>query len=427
MGTYIGILFFVIHVICGMKSKQQGFFLFMFFSFICPVMKVGSLELSYDILGTVVLFFLILFHDKMKFSLKLSWELYLYFAVLVLSTILARTFQNGNMNWGSLLGIGRLIILYSILIKYCKAEIVVRAIYASTFVNAVVMMAQYISPSAANWSYELFAKESSQSLAYSVEIGMLNRLTGTFSNTFPVAFFMLTVITMGICYYGMTKRKMNLAVSLLAFCCGIMSVSKTFLIGFPMIIVLFFVLSKVLKRKEFSFFKVRNIITIILIGVAVAIFWSIKDRLRMGDTFEYYINVIFSGDIFDSRYGDTGVTDAAFQVFQNNWLFGVGSTTVNNEFLGDSQYIGILHDTGVIGMFFILCLLLQLAIKAIKMQDLVCSILICVIIILSFAGTTIFSTQGIIFLTFISVSLKNRKVIKEDQRYLISSSLQEMG
>lgn len=83
---------------------------------------------------------------------------------------------------------------------------------------------------------------------------------------------------------------------------------------------------------------------------------------------------------------------------------GVGSTILEEEFLGDSQYFSVLHDVGIIGGIIVVTYLLKQFVIAYRKRNIAVAILMALTIVMSIAGTTIFGNGGIVLLAFVELS-----------------------
>jgi hypothetical protein len=337
----------------------------------------------------------------------------LYFLLLIISTFISMLFQGSIINYIIAFGYIRLILLFYFLQIHCEKEILRKAVYSVVVVNFVVMLLQYFSDTAALWSYELFAKSSSQALGYFYQIGTMGRLTGTFSNILPAACLMLFAFIIALSHYceNHSESKKNIFVILLALICGGLTVSRTFIMGLPLIVFSWVFFSKVFHNKEFDIFRGKRILPVLIIAIFVVAVVLFKDLLRMSNVINYYLENILYGQLFASRYAESGVLIDAIDVIKDNLLIGIGSTKLHSEFIGDSQYITILHNTGIIGLVVIISMFINYTKRLISARSVSGLTVIVLIVALGFAGTTVFSTVGIVLLTYVSMCVQERSVI----------------
>ena len=410
LSIYLGLGIAVMNMLVGIINLQKGLYIYLLLAFVCPTIILGNQQISYDLLGFFAVCVLLFFNSKKKKTRPLIRHMGLYFFLLFISTLISVLLKDSTINYISVLGYARLILLLYFLQLYCEKETLRKAVYNVVVINFVVMLLQYFSDTAAIWSYRLFAKSSSQALSYYYSIGKIDRLTGTFSNILPVAYFMLFAFIVSLAHYceKNSETKKDLFVLFFSLVCGGLAVSKSFILGLPLVIISWIVFSKVFHRKEYDVFRGKRVLLILIIIIFIVASVILKDSLRMSNVINYYLESVRSGEFFASRYNESGVLKDAIEVIKDNWLIGIGSATLHSEFLGDSQYITILHNTGILGLMIIISMFISYARRLIHLKSVPGLTAIVLIMAVGFAGTTVFSTIGIVLLSYVFISAKEK-------------------
>lgn len=221
----------------------------------------------------------------------------------------------------------------------------------------------------------------------------------------------------GIEYLSKNKFKRAIFLILLSSINGILSLSKTFIIGSLVFLALFVLLlifkcnrKKTEKSNYLDFtFNLRNVKLIAVILAILLIFNFSMDTLQKLTNlpFSFYFRRIFYEPqlIYGSRYmrgylpEDTLLT---YKVISQNLLLGVGFTSIEGEFIGDSEYILTLHNSGLLGLLLKILSIVFLLFISFKYKSRFLLSLILVIILVSFAVPVINSE---IFLSIICISI----------------------
>lgn len=404
MSIYLGILLLTINLLIGIKKLQSGLFCYILLIFVSPTIQLGVAKVSYDLLGFIVLFIIVLFHSKEIVNKKINVSMSAYCMILSVSTLIAFAFYGANVNIISFLGQIRCVLVLMILASYCEIDTIKRAIYTIVPINALIMICQYVSPTSHIWSYQLWGKESAGAIRYFYEVGRMDRMLGSFNNVFPVGYFMLFACIVALDNYCVRHYRRDFGILALSFGCGLMTAGKTFMIGVPFALIMWLIAAHCWRKKEYYLVKKRNIIVVFsaFIGFLAVIFSS--NHLKFGGQFRYYASTILKGTFLQGRFGESGAVNGALSVFKQHFLMGVGSTVLEEEFLGDSQYVSVLHDAGIIGGIIVVTYLLRQFVIAYQKREIAVTILVVLTIFMSIAGTTIFGNVGIVLMSLVELS-----------------------
>lgn len=104
MSMYLGVLLLVVNLLAGTKKLQWGLFCYIVLIFVSPTIEFGTMRVSYDLPGIMVLFLIVLFHSKEIVNKKINVFMLLFCMVLSASTFISIVFYGGSANiisfWG---------------------------------------------------------------------------------------------------------------------------------------------------------------------------------------------------------------------------------------------------------------------------------------------------------------------------------------
>lgn len=419
MSATIGIVIALINGAVFLLNRERGIALYVVLAMVSPVVYFGSLTVSYEILFFPLLLILYFF-GKNRFVLRgESLAFFLYFTVYLTATLFSSVVHSCPVVYSMLFGTLRLIILFILF----SNELSLRNAYTTIIktivcINAVVVLIQYINPGSASLFVDLYAKDSATALLVFEQTGVMSRLTGVFSNVVPAAFFNLVAFVVCVASFRRKPDVWSASCIVFSVLCGILTSSRAFWVGLPCLCLAYWVLIKIYRDKntaktgrKLSIGRFFGFAGIILVA-ALLVFWLFianqGGQLEIWYRLNYFTNTSLL-DFFNSRFSeDTGVTLDAFRVFLDNLVIGVGATTPNGEFLGDSQLIALLHNSGIVGTMLIFGILAHQLVFHVRRKSIVSILILLVIIVISMVATTVFSFFGIITLSYVSLNLSQR-------------------
>lgn len=224
---------------------------------------------------------------------------------------------------------------------------------------------------------------------------------------------------------------------------GLFAFSKTVIIGVWFLLISLFIF--LLINKDFMYKKkLKKIIKIVIMTFGVYLFVCIfASSIGLGSFVRYYFFQASNlGTAMDSRYGNilesntsstfssgtslnsyiitntpiynssTNSSDIAndgnlkdaFEVFLEHPILGVGANPINGEFVGDSEYISILHNGGILCFLIYALFFLALLIKRFKEND-IKSILVLLVLGMGCFSLPVFSLACTI--PFLAYVIKN--------------------
>ena len=356
MDFRFAILIILVQLILLWKHFRTGLLFYILASLTFPNIHILGKIITYEIFNFPFIFLFGIYWKKVNLNNN-NIILYAYLILLTSSSLISSIFRHIPVGWIAILGVLRFIILFTFMQKCKLTKDNIRNLFASVIlINLIVSIIQLTMPSTVDLFYNFYYKDSFPILQSVKKMGFFTRAFGTFGTPVKVGFFSLITISYFLQTY---KNKLtDFLIILLALLLGLAALSKTFIIGFPIILILFTISKFNIKRA--NIFKT----TIIIFTFGVVIIYTINYLRNNGFYIDYYLKFIFDPmDAFNTRYGsgsDSGLLSTTFDVIKNNILTGVGTTQVENEFIGDSTYVKILHGTGIIGIIlFILFIALH--------------------------------------------------------------------
>lgn len=308
----------------------------------------------------------------------------LYLVAMLLSTgsVIVGWLVNGNPKASDIInftGIGQYILgtyLFSRLIatfNLKKDEVIVKGIKWILGLNIIASIVEI-----ASWKIgDLFIR---QFYAYTGKEGPINveatrasfvRVFGVFYSP-SVLGVMSLVISTYILFTIIGKNKIILEYAVL-YCCavalGLLAFSKLAIIGIPLVIGISIVYITIQERKINVLKIILKMCAIMLLPYIIVI--SLQWCLGYHGPVKYYYRTAFNiSKAMESRYANIdeafdeasndesnnktsnddkkeGIVSSATQIFKEHPIIGVGPAPIKNEFLGDSEYIGVLHNGGL--------------------------------------------------------------------------------
>lgn len=211
-----------------------------------------------------------------------------------------------------------------------------------------------------------YSSESRTTIQSMEQMGTFLRLYGL--NYSPVMLGFKSLLSFGgtlfytLMPHDATENRKATLVAALSFINGILSFSKTFIFGFLICVIAYYIYSILHESRELSRAGMRSIhvmLACFLIMFVVVAANASELQIATGLPFNYYFSKIVHAprDAFASRYRYQLVppdTQLTYDVIQEHPVLGVGLTSVFGEFGGDSEYLGAMHDGGIVALIFTL-------------------------------------------------------------------------
>ena len=355
IGNAIAAILLLILIFIGVKDWKNGAVFYIIFSMISPHIHLSDVILSFEIVSFFPFIGILLIKNRKIFTLYSKWKhrqlLWIYVLLVFISSLLSMISNSVNFPFIALFGHVRVVfIIYVLQALYEKdpSSQIDKIITPVLFINTLVAIVQLLIPNSVELFYDFYYKASLTPLKEVLRIGYFNRAYGTFGTPVSLGVFSLFSFAMYLGFY-FEKRPVKLLVIklLLSAIIGVMALSKTAIIGIPVMLILGFVLSLtgVIRLNNKKIF----VIPFILTGVGYIL---TRILMKLNLTIVHYLRFLYKPfDALSSRYNtDSGILTGTYEVISENLIFGVGPNEVNGAFLGDSMYIVVLYTTGILGI-----------------------------------------------------------------------------
>lgn len=379
MGAILCALAIVLTFFLGLLFRvRTATVAYLILAFTCPNLFVAGHIVPYEIAAfPVVLFVFSLTRSclKMPIGHYIADTAYLYLLVymflLVFSTVVSVTTGTGRFIGAvPVAGVLRMLIVVLLLAHLLETRHFDLVLLAVLAINSVVVVFQFLEPTSVPLFHQFYFKESLTPLGSFLKRGYFTRFPGTFGTPTDLAILSLLSFSW---FFGQTlsKRptKKMLAGIVMSILCGIVTVSKTSLFGIPLMFafgVLFFsgrswLVSATNPRYRINLhhFIIRSAIVVFAVVFVVGMFLYVAERspeLRRYFSFlDDYQKIV--ARVFETRLGSESREGAlldTWRVFLQNPVMGIGFTKAGDEFTGDSMYMNILHNSGVMGAILFL-------------------------------------------------------------------------
>ncbi|NLL65182.1 MAG: hypothetical protein GX239_05170, partial [Clostridiaceae bacterium] len=446
------------------KRYDFGFVISFLYLTTAPVFELGSLSINSSYLLTALLAILFVAELILKRQ-RLPWHAPIYgFAFIMLIVVVAYTIgylQHGTASYKSFamaifgeINVIVLVFLLTLLLLNLDRDRLKRtfgsAIGIFLIINIGLVIYQKVNFVGAYRFMDEFyvSNHRFKPLFMMWRADGFDRVMGSFFS--PVLFgATLLLIVAVLLSYVVTHKFSKITVLatvgiMTSSVIGILSFSKTFMLGVPLIFLVAVVIL-LFNRRERSV-RLGRLGILFLLTVAVYGFVYIALPEHMVNVKNYYYGFLLKpfGSL-SSRYegisestvnniakeevtsGHEGIATDAFGIFKMHRFFGVGPVPIRGEFLGDSQFIVTLHNGGLVaaGAYFIFYF--YLFVQAFKAQDLMRILVIAVLAMGSFASTMLTLPSTLPFIALlIYLSSPRCPIFSEFNRRLEMSQKKDM-
>lgn len=335
-----------------LRRPRDGVLAYVLLAMLLPHPSVAGVTVAYEILALpAVLLAALVKRPRLRFP-KFHLMLGAFLCLVLLASIVGTTAYGTEFDAIRFQGLVRFLVLLGLFRELLDREGIERTLLIVVAVNAAVGFAQLVLPGSAQWTYDLYGRESQVVLErYSID-DAIPRASGTFSS--PVILGCVALTALAIAWARMISGAAGRHARLLlaAGLAGIASLTKSFLLGAPLILAGGFAVLALSGGRRVRF-RPRAVLlgvaaTAVAIGAAV---WAALYLDDLGLNVGYYASYLVNPtDALATRYGAGGMLETTMDVVRRNPLIGVGVTKVRGEFLGDSSYILLLHSTGALGV-----------------------------------------------------------------------------
>ena len=404
MNNIINIVAVAFLLYAMIKDMKKGCLIYILLVYLCPVFIVGSSRLSFDIITFPLLFAVYLLNSKFKIIIcnRLK-ELFLYLFVYCILTFLTGIVYKGDFSIITAYAIFRFIITVLIIMNVWAADIIknfdkaMSIIMSVEFVCSITQMMNIVD---VRIFYNLYYKESLAPLAGQLKMGYFNRAYGTTGS--PIILGGMAALAFTFYLHAYLSHVQNVSFPLpkliISVLCGLLALSKTAIISIPIatIVILVININKIGVR---TFFKVIGFLGCIIIFVLGVSNWLSSQ----GFAVKYYLSFLSNPfSALNTRYGSgSGNLTYAINTIKDNPIIGVGNAKLNNSFVGDSVYIVLLYETGIVGFFVYFLSYIRAFIINIKKRNKLSIVLFIVFALISFGNALQVSYYIILYVAVI--------------------------
>jgi hypothetical protein len=416
MPGWIGLIVIAANFVVALRKPKAGVWIYLVLIFTLPHSQIVGRSVSYDILGFIPLLISVLFvnENKIKNPNLLYVITPLYPALMVFSTWISSTFYGFSIEPLLLFGVIRFCFLLYIFIEILDEKYIYNALIIIVGINFFTCLYQLYNPQESiDLFYRLYGKETHAVLEGYYDSGSFARPTGTLLS--PVDVGVLVIISYSICLHNIFKRGgrfKNYATLILIIATGIVSLTKTALLGIPLL-TLFFVVASFVTLRPRSIYKVRikatnifvySILTLSLVWVVYSIY-NFMQKSGYGYQIIYYASFLVDPlEAFESRYSERGQLGETIDVSLRYPFFGLGATRAQGEFLGDSTLIRVIHATGIFGLLVHISIYLYILYTIVYKSDIAKILVLSSIFMSGFALFTFYTKYGAVVLSYCLIS-----------------------
>lgn len=358
MPVALGVCLAAANAVLALYRPKTGFVCYVVLALLLPHVPIAGRAITYEILAFPAVASAVVVRVGRIRTPAVHWVL-LGYLVLVLSATIGSVWRHGaEVEWIRLQGLIRFIVLLALAAELLTRSRVKRILMTVLVANMVVAAIQLANPGSVAVFAELYGRESQTVLQRYAEHGALIRPTGTLESPINLGAFALLSLAVGYAdiLRGKASRLHCWLLVVLSMMTGVLSLTKTFMLGAPIV----FATGGLLKSYEsaqsiaagrhgMAYRRISRNAGLLIFTAGLAVMVGLE-LYRRGMPIATYVGALVNPeDIFESRIGLAGSLHGAISVISDNWLFGVGMTFPRGEFLGDSSYVDILHDVGVVG------------------------------------------------------------------------------
>ncbi len=413
MSPIVTISVFIVLLVIAWRNPQRGLLLCIVLGLTFPLTKLGSMSLAFDYLVFIVLC-VIYYRIPAKGKNRYNKYLVIYFLLLLFSTLSSTCLiQSSVLQMIAIIGTIKYLIIYKLITELqFNPKVFENALILTLIINIVVVLLQIITPNAAEWTYAFYSKGEGSALEGLESTGIIRRTYGTFANSAPFGFFITLASTVLFKSYYTTGKTIYLVLILGAAIAGLFSTSKLFILMFPVVLITFLLFNGYIVHISTNSTSIYAIIVVaigLLLGGYIVVNYLINDVFSA--QFEYVFERLLAGGIsssFESRYEEEGAVVDMLRVFYEYPIFGVGSTVVNGEFLGDSSWVLILHHTGLLGTFIISIFYFRQILTALRLKNRYAIMLVIMFIASGMVTNLLFAFAPMIYFSYLHSLLTNQ-------------------
>lgn len=399
----INIIFLLLILRYGVKKIKTGIIIYCVGIFIAPVMRVGGLDLSFDVWCFPVITAIYIIarrNEPLRINERTAPLLPYFFVYLTISLISAIIYECG-VSVATLYAIIRFIVTIGVIIDLWRGETVIfadKVLGVVLFVNMIFSIIQMTNIVSVKAFYDLYYKTTMVPLKTQLELGSFNRAYGATGS--PVILGGIAALAYAFYFSlfvcGRYEIKKHLPKIIACVVCGVFALSKTAILAIP-IITIYTLFMCMLTGEILSNKRLLHIISTLFGGgivLIIVVLWMQQKDFAIS----WYLK--FLTDPFaalETRYNSSsGILAGTMKVIGEHWLFGVGNASFEGVFIGDSTYVVLLYQTGALGLITYLFPYCVVLFSSIMKKDIVKSSVVVVFFLIAL-GSALLSCWFIVF------------------------------
>lgn len=360
------------------KTKSDKLFITLLFLplFIYPTIQIGSARISS--LYYVCVCYLILVLICRKKNLSITTASYIGIALLILCCYILGWASNGVGGIVvPIIGFAKflpIIMAMDLLLNHTEQNALLqgfqKALDISVCIDFIVALGQIFQPTVTSTitDYFFYNDETINFSDVLLNEGFSSRIYGIFNHPSTQAVFCLIVFSFYLT--RMKERSINRLFFIISIFMGLASCSKTFILGAPIILILWFIIN---FRKIVN---LRIMVAVTLIALfCLFVFVNFDDIMNYIRSFNpvlaYYLNYLKSPiEALNTRYSiGNGNLSPMYSIIENHLIIGVGPNAISGEEVLDSAPLVILHNGGILALVLFLILFVSLLRKSLKYKQ----------------------------------------------------------
>jgi hypothetical protein len=370
----------IILCLLWISKKSTLFYSFLLsLIFFIPAFSIGNTRISGSYIWVALLLFVFLLNTikthKVMFPSGALFYIFTFAIILsisLFSEIIVNILNSEGIyslvgNIKNVTGFAAFTLVFCLL----NTEELIKVLYYGMLIagvlNLIAVLSQLFFPNSFMFFYKLYWLPSNTPLESTMQIGGFVRAFGTFSSSVLLGAVSLLVFSMGLGLFVWRKDRKWLLIDVLWLIIGLFSLSKTFLAGFSIIFLVSLSISLV-HRRDFLRKNLTVLAFILIIFVGGYFLLELK-----GFYASYYYEFIrhpFASLLSRYSVGSTNILlYDTYRTILSYPLFGVGMQTKFGEFLGDSSYVVLLHNSGIVGFSIAILFILYLFYSVLKSRS----------------------------------------------------------
>jgi len=357
--------------VISLRFLQLGLILYLIGALLFPAFRIGEMVLRFELVYCLWLIFIVFMRNSIKKKHFLWCSVLSRYGLYLLAIIIATLLAIPEIREMDILA--QTIQLYGLLRPFLVMFLFLNVPLDKRFLQSVLWVF-------VGGSIPLALLSIAQSLGMSVaeKITMLGysspwrtpifrmleehhiiiRSTGVFETPASNAtFFLLVLLTSGFLLLKGRHRPLQrwilYLVLGLAFIGGITTLSSTFLLGF--VVCLGLSMFFLFLRYRHNFLRIAFGATCIIVLLTFFLLPQLAEKTIFTGTLRYQAKRILSGSVLETRYNPTsGILAGTYQAIEQRPILGWGLTKIENVFVGDSIYMTVLYQGGIIGLIIFL-------------------------------------------------------------------------